>query len=312
MPSSRRHSKKKILAKPSNRHSNLTTVIFPTQRQKIKTWFIGFIWQIGPASEQARVLHWWLLQKTQIDATLNRLAKTIRPLSGPERKTIMFGAKDVGPMWNDKEEKNDKVSRYDFKKALFSHNPIWVPLDSSIYMITWTSSSTSPCLIGTSRSKTRSWGSFRQPLAVCSYLRRLKLAFCSWCHFMVCWHSLTPGQFLQWTPHDLPVSAILSLSGATAMDSLEDPVVPSCLGKVCWSNAEVAPVSWGNLTQGHAPICAPEQVATSYVLVHVKSIPTCTLCWYFYTPLTKSWIVNCKGVLSFSVERFKNICICLY
>ena len=29
------------------------------------------------------------------------------------------------------------------------------------------------------------------------------------------------------------------------MDSLEDPTIPSCLGEVCWSNAEVAPVSWG-------------------------------------------------------------------
>lgn len=37
------------------------------------------------------------------------------------------------------------------------------------------------------------------------------------------------------------------------MDSLEDPTIPSCLGEVCWSNAEVAPVSWGNLTKGDAP-----------------------------------------------------------
>ena len=112
---------KKIPAKPSNRHSNLTTVIFPTQRQKIKTWLIGFIWQIGPASAQARVLHWWLLQKTQIDSTLNRLAKTIQPLSGPERKTIMFGAKDVGPVWNDKEEKKTIRSQGMIKKKPCFH-----------------------------------------------------------------------------------------------------------------------------------------------------------------------------------------------
>ena len=140
---------KKIPAKPSNRHSNLTTVIFPTQRQKIKTWLIGFIWQIGPASAQARVLHWWLLQKTQIDSTLNRLAKTIQPLSGPERKTIMFGAKDVGPVWNDKEEKKTIRSQGMIKKKPCFHttpgeiwrtnwepNPI-CPFTHTLFTLSW-------------------------------------------------------------------------------------------------------------------------------------------------------------------------------
>ena len=85
------------------------------------------------------------------------------------------------------------------------------------------------------------------------------------------------------------------------MDSLEDPTIPSCLGEVCWSNAEVAPVSWGNLTKGDGP--QPRQTCSNQPCSFAcQRHPNMYHLRYFCTPLTKTWIWKCKVSRTF-VER---------